>query len=322
VNATRESGDLMTALDGHVERRPTASLSTVASIGGRWLGRVAVLLVLIVVVRVLVTSKTIEWGTVAHYLTAHSILLGAVRTIELTVIGMAIGITLGLVLALMRRSSSVLMNGVSSLYLWFFRGTPLLVQILFFYNLASFVPTISLGVPFGGATFVSWKTNSLITPFVAGSLALGLNQAAYMCEIIRAGIVSVDEGQLEASLALGMTRGRAMRRIILPQAMPVIIPPTGNNAIALLKDSSLVSVISITELLYSVQLIYSANFKTIPLLVVACIMYLILTTITSIGQYYLERHFGRGGSRNEPPTMIQRIWANLTQILRPGTPTV
>jgi polar amino acid transport system permease protein len=177
-------------------------------------------------------------------------------------------------------------------------------------------------VPFGGATFVSWKTNSLITPFVAGSLALGLNQAAYMCEIIRAGIVSVDEGQLEASLALGMTRGRAMRRIILPQAMPVIIPPTGNNAIALLKDSSLVSVISITELLYSVQLIYSANFKTIPLLVVACIMYLILTTITSIGQYYLERHFGRGGSRNEPPTMIQRIWANLTQILRPGTPTV
>src|SRR5215469_7691243 len=143
-----------------------------------------------------------------------------------------------------------------------------------------------------------------------------------MCEIIRAGILSVDEGQLEASQALGMTRGRAMRRIILPQAMPVILPPTGNNAIALLKDSSLVSVISILELLGTVQLISSANFATVPLLVVASVWYLIMTTIASIGQHHLERHFGRGSSRNAPPTMVQRIRANFTQIVRPGTPIV
>ncbi|MCL2417698.1 MAG: amino acid ABC transporter permease [Conexibacteraceae bacterium] len=318
MNAARESGDLVTALDGHVERRPKASLSGTASAGVRWLGRVIVVLLVVDLVRILVTSKRIEWGTVKHYLTAHSILLGALKTIELTAIGMAIGISLGLVLALMRLSPSVIMNGAASMYLWFFRGTPLLVQILFFYNLALFLPRISLGVPFGGPTFASWSTNSLIAPFTAGCLALGLNQAAYMCEIVRAGILSVDEGQLEASHALGMTRGQAMRRIILPQAMPVIIPPTGNNAIALLKDSSLVSVISILELLGTAQLISSANFATIPLLVVASIWYLVMTTIASIGQAYLERHFGRGTSRNAPPTMLQRIGANATAILRPG----
>jgi len=323
VNAARESGDLVTALDGHVERRPKASLSSAAAFGGRWLVRLLVLLLLVVVVRVLVTSKTIHWSTVSHYLTVNEILVGVRRTLELTAIGMAIGIILGVVLALMRMSSSVLMNGASSLYLWFFRGTPLLVQILFFYNLALFLPRISLGVPFGGPTFASWSTNSLIAPFTAGALALGLNQGAYMCEIVRAGILSVDEGQLEASHALGMTRGQAMRRIILPQAMPVIIPPTGNNAIALLKDSSLVSVISILDLLGAVQLISSANFATVPLLVVASIWYLVMTTVASVGQYYLERHFGRGSTRNAPPTMLQRIGANATAILRPGArPTV
>ncbi len=318
MNAARESGDPVTALNGHVERRPKASLSRAAAVWGRWLVRLLVLLLLVVVVRLLVTSKTIHWGTVSHYLTVPSVLAGVRLTLELTAIGMAIGVVLGVVLALMRLSSSVLMNGVSSLYLWFFRGTPLLVQILFLYNLALFLPRISLGVPFVGPTFASWSTNSIIAPFTAGCLALGLNQGAYMCEIVRAGILSVDEGQLEASYALGMTRGQAMRRIILPQAMPVIIPPTGNNAIALLKDSSLVSVISILELLGTVQLIASANFATVPLLVVASIWYLVMTTIASIGQYYLERHFGRGTSRNAPPTMLQRIGANATAILRPG----
>ncbi len=319
MNATsRESGDLVTALDGHVERRPKTTRASVAMQVGRWLVRLVVLVLVADVVRILITSKTIEWGQVGHYLSYSAIIDGVEVTLLLTVCGMAIGIVLGVVLALMRLSSSFLMNGASSLYLWFFRGTPLLVQILFLYNLASFIPRITIGIPFGGPTFLSWNTNSLITALAAGIFALGLNQAAYMCEIVRAGILSVDEGQLEASLALGMTRGRAMRRIVLPQAMPVIIPPTGNNAIALLKDSSLVSVIAVKELLYQTQLIYAADFNTIPLLVVACIWYLALTTVFSIGQHFLERRFGRGTSRTPPPSFGRRFGRNLTSIFRPA----
>jgi polar amino acid transport system permease protein len=319
MNATsRDSGDIVTALDDHVERRPKTTPLGTALVVLRWLVRIVVLVLIVDVVRILVTSKTIEWGTVWHYLSFGQILSGVLTTLELTVAGMVIGITLGVVLALMRLSSSLVMNSAASGYLWFFRGTPLLVQIIFLYNLASFIPNITIGIPFGGPTLATWGTNSVITVTSAAVLALGLNQAAYMCEIVRAGILSVDEGQLEASLALGMTQRRAMRRIVLPQAMPVIIPPTGNNAIALLKDSSLVSVISMKELLYHAQLIYSADFNTIPLLVVVCIWYLAMTTVSSIGQYYLERHFGRGSTRNPPPSFRERFGRNLTSIFRPA----
>jgi polar amino acid transport system permease protein len=288
------------------ERRPAGTWATYARVSARWLLRLVVVVLGAMLIHLLVTSKTIEWHVVGHYFTEHSILLGVVRTLELTVIGMVIGVVLGVALALMRLSSSVLLNAAAALFLWFFRGTPLLVQILFWFNLASFIKRISIGVPFG-PTFVSWDTNSLITPFVAAVLALGLNQGAYMCEIVRAGILSVDQGQLEASLTLGMTRTRAMRRVVLPQAMRIIIPPTGNHAIALLKDSSLVSVISMTELLYSAQIIYANTFQTIPLLVVASLWYLLMTTVTSIGQYFLERHFGRGALRNAPLSMYERL---------------
>jgi polar amino acid transport system permease protein len=288
------------------ERRPAGTWGRYARVSARWLIRLVVLVLLAMLVHLLVTSKTIKWHTVGHYFTEHSILLGVVRTLELTVLGMAIGVVLGVVLALMRLSNSLLLRSAASLFLWFFRGTPLLVQILFWFNLASFIKRISIGVPFG-PTFASWDTNSLITPFVAAILALGLNQGAYMCEIVRAGILSVDQGQLEASLTLGMTRSRAMRRVVLPQAMRIIIPPTGNHAIALLKDSSLVSVISMTELLYSAQLIYANTFETIPLLIVVSLWYLLMTTVTSIGQYYLERHFGRGATRTPPPSALAQL---------------
>jgi polar amino acid transport system permease protein len=290
----------------YTERRPADTWVSYAKMSARWVLRAVVVVLAAMLVHLLITSKTIQWHVVGHYFTAHSILLGVVRTLELTALGMIIGIVLGVVLALMRLSTSVLLNAAASLFLWFFRGTPLLVQILFWFNLASFIPRISLGVPFG-PTFASWDTNSLVTKFIAATLALGLNQAAYMCEIVRAGILSVDGGQLEASLTLGMTRGRAMRRVILPQAMRIIIPPTGNHAIALLKDSSLVSVISMSELLYSVQIIYANTFQTIPLLIVASLWYLLMTTVTSTGQYYLERHFGRGATRTAPVTMLDRI---------------
>jgi polar amino acid transport system permease protein len=291
----------------HTERRPQRTPTMVGVRVLRWVGTLLALLVLVIVVREFVTAKAVHWDVVRHYFTVHTIVLGMLKTLELTAIGMIIGVLLGTILALMRLSLNPVLRSVASLYLWLFRGTPLLVQILFWFNLASFIPRISVGIPFGGPTWVSWSSNSVISPLSAACIALGTNMGAYMAEIVRAGILSVDEGQVEASLALGMTRGQATRRTVLPQAMRIIIPPTGNMAIALLKDTSLVSVISMTELLYSVQTIYSVNFQVIPLLIVASIWYLILTTVFSIGQMFLERHFGRGASRNAPPSMRARL---------------
>ncbi|MHB1986431.1 MAG: amino acid ABC transporter permease [Acidimicrobiales bacterium] len=268
---------------------------------------VAVALVLIaMLVHLLVTSSSLQWRVVGHWFTNGAILAGLVRTLYLTAIAMALGIVGGTVLALMRLSKSIVLSGAASAYIWLFRGTPLLVQILFWFNIASFVPRLSLGIPFG-PSFVSFNTNSLVTTLVAAVLGLGLNEAAYMSEIVRAGIVSVDGGQTEAALALGMTKRLAIRRIVLPQAMRVIIPPTGNQTIGMLKGTSLVSIISLPELLYSVQLVYAQNFETIPLLVVASLWYLIVTTVLTIGQYFVERHFGRGRSRSEAEGILARL---------------
>ena len=210
----------------------------------------------------------------------------------------------------MRLSPNPLVAGASWVYIWLFRGTPVLVQILLWYNIAALYPRFSPGVPFG-PTFAHFNAASLITPFVAATLALGLNEGAYMAEIVRAGIISVPEGQTQAAQSLGMTRLLAMRRIVLPQAMRVIIPPTGNETISMLKTSSLASVIAVSELLYSAQLIYSVNYRTIQLLIVASLWYLIVTTVLTIGQYYVERHFGRGSTRDLPATPLQRLRRNL-----------
>jgi polar amino acid transport system permease protein len=184
------------------------------------------------------------------------------------------------------------------------------VQILLWGNISALYPRLSLGIPFG-PTFAHFSANSVITSFVAGILALGLNEGAYMAEIVRAGIVSVEEGQTDAAQALGMTRLQTMRRIVLPQAMRVIVPPTGNETISMLKTTSLVSVLAVTEVLYSVQQIYAVNYRVIPLLLVASIWYLIVTTVLTIGQYYLERYFGRGATRDLPETPLQRLRRNL-----------
>src|SRR6185369_17855121 len=171
-----------------------------------------------------------------------------------------------------------LLSTASWIYIWLFRGTPVLVQILVFYNIAALYPTIDLGIPFG-PSFVHLDANTIITPFFAAMLALGLNEGAYMSEIVRAGIISVDEGQFDAAKAVGMTQGQTMRRIVLPQSMRVIIPPTGNETISMLKYTSLASVIAVHDLLYSAQLIYDVNYKVIQLLIVASIWYLICTTV-------------------------------------------
>jgi polar amino acid transport system permease protein len=263
-------------------------------------------LVVAAIVRSAVTNDRFGWDLVGQYFFSSRVLHGLVVTLELTLVSMVVGVVLGVVLAVMRLSPNPLISSASRVYTWAFRGTPVLVQLLFWNFIAALYPSIDLGIPFG-PSFIHADANQLIGPFTAAVLGLGLNEGAYMAEIVRAGILSVDEGQNDAAHALGMTRLQTMRRIVLPQAMRVIIPPTGNETISMLKTSSLVSVIAYTELLYSVQLIYAENYRQIPLLIVASLWYLIVTTILSIGQYYLERRFGRGSSRQLPETALQRL---------------
>jgi len=277
---------------------------------GRWVAAAVVLVLVAMLVNTLVTNPRFGWNIIGQYFLSSRVLTGLGYTILLTVVAMAIGIVLGVLLAVMRLSVNPLLSGASWVYIWFFRGTPVLVQLLFWFNLAFLYPRISLGVPFGPA-FVHGNANSLITALAAAILGLGLNEGAYMAEIVRAGILSVDHGQIEAAQAVGMSRALTMRRIILPQAMRVIIPPTGNETISMLKTSSLASVITVTELLYAVQLIYSVNFQTIPLLIVASIWYLIMTSVLTIGQYYVERYYARGAARSLPLTPLQRLRRNL-----------
>lgn len=278
---------------------------------GRWVAAGILLILVANTIYSLATNDKLRWSVVGDFIFDGRILDGLVVTLELTVIAMVAGVILGVILAIMRLSDNPLLKGVSWFYIWLLRGTPILVQILFWNFIASIYPDISFGVPFGGPDLVSGDANNLITPFVAASLALALNEAAYMAEIVRAGILSVDEGQSEAAEALGMTKLQTLRRIVLPQAMRVIVPPTGNETIAMLKTTSLVSVIAYPELLYAAQLIYAVNYKQIPLLLVTVIWYLLITSILYVVQYYLERRFGRGHSRELPPTPIGRLKAML-----------
>ncbi|MBC7596659.1 MAG: amino acid ABC transporter permease [Kineosporiaceae bacterium] len=273
---------------------------------GRWLATAIVVVYFALFVRSLLTNPNYQWDVVFKYFTSRSILIGLTHTIELTLICMVIGIVGGVILAVMRLSSNPILSTVSWLYIWFFRGTPLLVQLLFWAFIGALYKTVSIGIPFG-PEFFTFKTQDLITIFLAAVLGLALNEAAYMAEIVRAGILSVDEGQMRAAQSLGMSQLQTMRRIILPQAMRVIIPPTGNETISMLKNTALVSVIAYADLLYAAQQIYSRTYETIPLLLMASLWYLIVTSILTAGQFYIERHYGRGSSRELPPTPLQRI---------------
>jgi polar amino acid transport system permease protein len=272
---------------------------------GRWVVAALVALIVLSIAKSVATNDNFEWNVVGDYLFDQRVLDGVLTTIELTVLAMVIGIILGVLLAVMRLSPNWLIGGSSGTFVWAFRGTPLLVQILFWNSIAALYPSLDLGIPFG-PSFIHLDPNELIKPFTAGLLALGLNEGAYMAEIVRAGIISVDEGQTEAAKALGMTQGQTMRRIVLPQSMRVIIPPTGNETISMLKNTSMVFVIAVADLLYSVQLIYAQNYKVIPLLIVASIWYLAMTTVLSVGQFFLERYYARGSGRNRPPTLFEQ----------------
>jgi polar amino acid transport system permease protein len=263
---------------------------------GRWVAAAIVVVIAAALIRSILTNPRFEWSVVGEYLFDHRILEGLLVTIELTAIAMVIGVALGVLLAVMRVSTNPLVSRAAWLYIWFFRGTPVLVQLLFWYYIAALYPKLGLGIPFGPA-FVHPDVNKLITAFRAAVLGLGLNEGAYMAEIVRAGMISVDEGQTDAAQSLGMTRVQTLRRIVLPQAMRVIIPPTGNETISMLKTTSLASVIAVTELLYSAEQIFAVNYKTIQLLIVASIWYIVCTSVLYVGQHYLERYYGRGSSR-------------------------
>jgi polar amino acid transport system permease protein len=239
------------------------------------------------------SNKGFEWPVVAQWFTGAAILRGLGVTLGLTVVAMVLGVALGLVLAIGRLSENRLPHHLAGLYIWVFRGTPLMVQLIFWYNLSTLFPTLSIAVPFG-PELASWKTNDLITPLTAAIAGLALNEAAYMAEIIRAGLISVDSRQSETAQAFGMTRGRALRRIIIPQAMRAIVPPTGNQLISMIKATSLVSVIAMGDLLYSVQAVYNRTFQVIPLLMVAVLWYLLITSLLSVVQSAIERYYARG----------------------------
>ncbi|WP_294642549.1 amino acid ABC transporter permease [uncultured Aureimonas sp.] len=259
---------------------------------------------------VVARNENFGWPVVAQWFFDPTVMQGLSVTLWLTVVAMSLGVALGLVLAVMRMSGDRLASGLAGLFIWFFRGTPLLVQLIFWYNLSTLFPTISIGIPFG-PTFASWDTNDVITPITAAIVGLALNEAAYMAEIIRGGLLSVDKGQAETAAAFGMTKGRALRRIIIPQAMRSIVPPTGNQLISMIKATSLVSVIAMADLLYSVQSIYNRTFEIVPMLMVAVIWYLFITSILNVGQGYIERYYARGVRRSAPaaaaPTAVASV---------------
>jgi polar amino acid transport system permease protein len=254
-------------------------------------GQIVTALVFIALLSIFIASQAqnplLEWGVTAQYM-FHPVVLGGVGvTIQLSAIAMLVSIVLAFIVALMIQSENKVASVLGRVYVWFFRGVPMLVQVLLWYNLAVLFPTI-----FG------YDTNTLISAFTAGLIALSLAESGYMAEIIRGGFLSVPAGQTDAGMSMGLTRGQALRRIVLPQSIRVIIPPTGNQFIGMLKASSLVSVIGGSDLLTRIQLIYGQNFKILPLLIVAVLWYLILVTVASIGQHFLEKRFNTSQSRS------------------------
>ena len=261
---------------------------------GRWVASVIILYIFVALAYSFIKNPHVEWATIGQWF-----------------IAMIIGVVGGTLLAVMRLSKNYVLSGLSWLYIWFFRGTPVYVQILLWGNFGILYPRLYAGLPFVHLVFGSVDSNRVIGGLVAAILALGLNEAAYAAELVRAGIISVDRGQTEAAESLGMSPALTMRRIVLPQAMRVIIPPMGNETISMLKTTALVAVISGHELMSNITIAYSQNFKIFPLLLVACIWYIFFTTVLTIGQHYLEAYFGRGFGDKETAAAEKRAMRRL-----------
>ncbi|MFH8495248.1 amino acid ABC transporter permease [Streptomyces coeruleorubidus] len=274
---------------------------------GRYISAVVAIALLVGVVYAFSQGK-INWGAIPDYFFDDRILDGVGKTLLLTVLSMVIGIVGGVMLAVMRLSKNPVTSSIAWFYIWFFRGTPVLVQLIVWFNLGLVFEYINLG------PFYKDEWSDFMTPFLTALLGLGLNEAAYMAEICRAGLLSVDEGQTEASHALGMSHAKTLRRIVIPQAMRVIVPPTGNEVINMLKTTSLVSVVQYPELLRAAQDIGQTSGAPAEMLFLAAAWYLLMTSVFSIGQYYLERYYARGSSHSLPATPFQKIKANLLSL--------
>ncbi|OKH69848.1 ABC transporter permease [Mycobacterium sp. SWH-M1] len=275
----------------------------------RWVAAAVILILAGLFVYGAATNPAYRWSVFAEYLFDQRVLtVGLVNTLQLTVYSMVLAVALGVLLAVMRLSPNPVFRWVAWVYLWIFRGTPIYVQLVFWGLIPTIYQQVRLGVPFG-PSFFQLDLQSLSIPFLLATLGLALNEAAYMAEIIRAGITSVPEGQLEASTALGMSWGLAMRRTVLPQAMRVIIPPTGNEVISMLKTTSLVTAVPFTLDLFGITAreIAARTFEPVPLLMVAAFWYLVVTSILMVGQYYLERYFSRGASRKLTTKQLEAL---------------
>ncbi|MCU7820837.1 amino acid ABC transporter permease [Kitasatospora sp. DSM 101779] len=276
---------------------------------GRTLAAVLALLAVGLLLNSVAHNRAFQWDVVGQYLTSTAILHGLVLTLWLTAAVMALGFALGTLLAAARLSGNPVLAALSRGYVWVFRATPVLVQLLFWFNIGALYPTFSLGVPYG-PELLSVKTVNLLGPTATAIVGLTLHEAAFAAEVVRAGILSVDQGQLEAAQSLGLRPARVLRRIVLPQAMRSIVPTAGNMLIGTLKGTSIVSVLAVHDLLFSAQLIYNQTYQVIPLLVVATLWYIAVTSVLSVGQYYVERHYARGAGRDEqPPTPLARLRA-------------
>ncbi|TMU89508.1 amino acid ABC transporter permease [Streptomyces sp. DASNCL29] len=251
-----------------------------------------VLVLAAMAVTTIFTNPRFEWETVGKYFFEIRVMKGIGVSMGMTAVTMVLSLVCGTVVALMRMGDSRLMSTVAAAFIWVFRSIPMLVQLLFWYNLAALFPTLSLGIPWG-PRFVTFDSNSVIGPLTAAIIGLTLHETAYIAELIRSGLLAVPDGQRQAASALGLTPAQIFFRITLPQALRVIVPPMGNELISLLKATSLVSVITLADLLYSVQLIYAKNFQTVPLLIVAAIWYMIITGAITLLQQRLERRLGR-----------------------------
>ncbi|MEU4080983.1 amino acid ABC transporter permease [Streptomyces venezuelae] len=262
----------------------------------RWVAVVVTAVLLVQFVHGLATNPGWEWDVFAAFFTTETILRAVWVTLQLTFYGTALGFAIGIVLAFMRLSASPFLRSVAFGYIWAFRSIPLIVQLLFWFNLAYLYQELSIGIPFGPG-FLSFDTTGLVGEMSAAVLGLALHQAAYAAEIVRGGVLAVDEGQSEAAASLGIPRLRQLRRIVLPQAMRSILPNAANEIISLFKGTSIVSVMAIGELFYQVQVVYGRNGRVVPLLMVATAWYVLLTTALSVVQHYVERHYAKGSVR-------------------------
>lgn len=296
----------MTLAEPAVRERPEPIAAVPVRHPGRWVAIAAVGVLAAMLLNSVLTNEGWDWAFQADYAFSEPILKGVVTTLWLTVVAMVLGVLLGVLLAVMRLSPNPILSSAAWMYIWVFRGTPVLVQLVIWANLGALYKSLSLGIPFGEALF-TFDTRTLVPNAVAAILGLGLNEAAYMAEIVRGGVLSVDEGQGEAATALGMTRSQTMRRVILPQAMRVIVPPTGNETISMLKTTSLVAVVPYSELFFQAQVVGNRTFQPFPMLIMASLWYLAITSILMIGQYYLERRYARGSVRSLAPTPLQRL---------------